>query len=485
MGAELPLLIVALPLVGAALVALLPPGLRDRGRAIALVHAVATAGLAVAGALYAPDTASGWFGFDPLSRAMVLLTLAVFGLAFAAADAVERRPHAFHAWMLALMGATLGVFLARSWAVVYVCWEATLVPLFFLVGLWGGAGRARAAMVLVVFTLVGSAFLLVAVLALPGLLGGLAPDGPLTLAAFAEVGPKLDASTQTLLLAAFLVGVGVKLPIFPLHPWLPLAHVEASTPVTITLSGILTKMAAYVLLRLAGALPAGFEALAPALAVLGAVALIHGAVLAARRTDLKAALAWSTLAHMGLLLVGIATRTPAGLEGAVLEIFAHGLTAAAAFYAVGRLYAATGSRDLRDHGGLLAERPAWGLSLGLALLATMAFPGTAGFVAEVQILAAVWQRFGLAVVPLAAGALLWSAVVVRILVRLLGGALGARSGALGRLPSADRLALLGALAVAVALGLWPGPATAPLRPVVERATPVAHVPNIEEARDGR
>ncbi|MEZ4434187.1 MAG: NADH-quinone oxidoreductase subunit M [bacterium] len=470
-------LIVAVPLLGALLVALLPLALRPRARAVALAFAALTGALAIGGALVAPAGEGALFAFDPLARAMVALSVAVFGLAFAAADTIDRRPHAFHAWMLALWSATLGVFLARGLGVFYICWEATLVPAFFLLGMWGGAGRARAATVLLVFTLVGSAFLLVAVLALPSLIGG----GELSWAAFAAAGPKLDPTTQTLLLAALLVGIGVKLPIFPLHPWLPLAHVEAATPLTIVLSGILTKMAAAVLLRLAVALPEGFANLSPLLAALGTVALVHGAVLAARRTDLKAALAWSTLAHMGIVVVGVATRTAAGLEGATLELFAHGLTAAAAFYVVGRIYSRTGTRDVRALGGLLAARPGWALALAAALVSTMAFPGTAGFAAEAQIVVGVWQRFGLAVVAVAGGALLWSAVVVRLLVRLLGGPPGERVERLGRPVPLDRLALAVVLGATALIGLRPELALAPLRAPATAAAPAAAPTTIAEA----
>lgn len=469
MRAALADLIVAVPLLGALLVALLPLALRPRARAVALVFAALTGALAIGGALVAPAGEGALFAFDPLARAMVALSAAVFGLAFAAADTIDRRPHAFHAWMLALWSATLGVFLARSWGVLYIAWEATVVPVFFLLGIWGGAGRARAATVLLVCSLAGSAFLLVAVLTLPGLFDTI--DLPLGLVA--AQGPRLAPHTQTLLLAAFLVGVGVKLPIFPLHPWLPLAYVEAATPLTIVLSGILTKMAAAVLWRLADALPQGFATLSPLLAALGTVALVHGAVLAARRTDLKAIVAWSSLAHMGLVLVGLATRHPAGVEGATLELFAHGLAAAAAFYVVGRVEA-SGTRELHALGGLLTARPAWALALAAALLATTALPGTAGFAAEVQIIVGVWARFGFAAVAVAAGALLWTAVVVRVLVRVLGGP--PRAAALGRPSAVDRLALAVALGAVVLIGLRPELALAPLRappPIAAAPTPGA------------
>lgn len=462
-------LVVTVPLLGAVVVALLPLALRRYARLVALGFGGVTGLVGIAGALTSPEGEGAVFHFDPLGRAMVLLSVAVFGLAFAAAEVIERRPTAFHAWMLALQSATLGVFLAQGFAVLYVCWEATLVPLFFLLGLWGGPGRARAATVLLIFSLVGSAFLLVAVMTLPGLFDA----ADLTMAAFAAEGPRLDAGTQTLLLGAFLVAVGVKLPIFPLHPWLPLAYVEAASPVAIVLSGILTKMAAVVLWRLSIALPAGFAALSPVLAALGTVALVHGAVLAARRSDLQAIVAWSSLAHMGLLLVGLATGRPAGVEGATLLLFAHGLSAAAAFYVVGRIEVGAGTRDLLALGGLLGSHPGWGVAIAGALLATMALPGTAGFVAEVQIVVGVWQRFGWVVVVVAGGALLWSVVVVRVLVRLLGGARGvvgagtASAGAgLGRPVGVDRVALVVVLGATVVLGLRPELALGPLRAVI-------------------
>jgi NADH-quinone oxidoreductase subunit M len=261
--------------------------------------------------------------------------------------------------LLILETSLLIVFTARDWSLFYVCWELTLIPLFFLIDRLGGANRHRAALNFVLYTLGGSVFMLIALL----LLYDVAPGHSFAMADMAAGGAQLPERTQVLVFLGLLIGFGVKMPIVPLHGWLPLAHVEAPSPISILLSGILLKMGAYGLIRAVGTLPAAALALQDWLALLALTSLIYGAVLAWRQTDLKAMIAYSSISHMGVVLLGIAALNPAGMSGALTQMVAHGLTAGLLFLLVGLLYERTHTRDLAAYGSLNRIAPRFAVFL--------------------------------------------------------------------------------------------------------------------------
>jgi NADH-quinone oxidoreductase subunit M len=456
-------LLVLVPLLGATLVALMPERSREMVFRVALVHHAAAFAVAVAIGLSYDASVGGlqlaehlpWdhtpsLGVDGLSAPMLLLTTGLFTAATLTASHVRLRARAWNAWMLLLEAAVLVVFLARSWGLFYAAWEATLVPVFFLVSVWGGEDRRRAAMAMLIYTMGGAVFFLNGLIALYTLSSAhsLPIDG-----ASATAG--IDPVVQTVILAAFLVGFGVKLPIVGLHGWLPLAYVEAPTPTTMVLSGVLAKMAAVGLIRVTLLLPAGAANLAPLLLLLGVAGIAHGALLAWRERDLKRVVAWSSLSHMGFVLVGIAAGGPGGLTGASVQMVAHGLVAALLFLSVGVLESHARERDLKAFGGLAKVAPHAAAMMLAGFLASIAVPGTVGFVAEAGLVAAAWDRFGplALVVPLAA--LVWASVAARIVLDVVAGPTGSGSRHFGELTGNERVAAVGLVGAIVFLGLVP------------------------------
>ena len=396
-----------LPLLGAGLLSLLPNRSVDLMRHLASIAAAAT--MLCAGLLLVDfDAASAeiqffetrpWnprvgshlaLGVDGVSLPMVVLATVLCFVAIFSSTGIRSGAKLYFSLLLVLETSLLIVFTARDWSLFYVCWELTLIPLFFLIDRLGGANRHRAALNFVLYTLGGSVFMLIALL----LLYDVAPGHSFAMADMAAGGAQLPVRTQVLVFLGLLIGFGVKMPIVPLHGWLPLAHVEAPSPISILLSGILLKMGAYGLIRAAGTLPAAVQALQDWLALLALVSLIYGAVLAWRQTDLKAMIAYSSISHMGVVLLGIAALNEPGLSGALTQMVAHGLTAGLLFLLIGLLYERTHSRDLAAYGSLNRIAPRFAVFLVFTLLASVGLPGSAGFIAELQVLIGAYARWG-------------------------------------------------------------------------------------------
>jgi NADH-quinone oxidoreductase subunit M len=460
--------LVFMPVLGAAAVALLPARRALWLWRLAMLFAVATLGYAVwlavnfdpAGPAIQFHESRPWnvrlgsyfaLGIDGISLAMVLLAALLSLIAVLVSRRMEAGARLYFMLVLLLESAMIGVFTARDWSLFYVFWEATLLPLFFLIDRLGGPNRQRAALNFFLYTLGGSVFMLVALL----FLYDAAPGHSFAMGDMADGGRDLPLNTQLLIFAGLFIGFGVKMPVFPLHGWLPLAHVEAPSPVSILLSGVLLKMGAYGLIRAAETLPAALLATQDWLALLAFISLLYGGVLAWRQQDLKAMVAYSSISHMGIVLLGIATLNVTGLTGAVVQMVAHGLSAATLFLIVGLLYQRTHSRDLADYGCLLGRAPRFAFFTAFALLAAIGLPGSAGFIAELHVLIGSFTHWGGWVVIVFAGLLTGAAYGLRVIGRL----------CLSGLPAQDIVdmtrtetaaATLLALAI-VGLGVWPAP----------------------------
>lgn len=353
--------------------------------------------------------------------------------------------------------AMLGVFMARDWSLFYVFWELTLIPLFFLIDRLGGQNRQRrqkAALNFVLYTMGGSVFMLLAIL----LLYDVVPVHSFSMSAIAAAAPGLPVATQVWIFLGLLIGFGVKMPIFPLHGWLPLAHVEAPSAVSILLSGILLKMGSYGLLRAVETLPGAALALQSLLVTLAFVSMIYGGVLAWRSRDLKEMIAYSSISHMGVVLLGIAALNPAGFAGATMQMIAHGLVAGALFFLVGLLYERTHTRDIGDYASLVRTMPRFAFFMVLALTAAVGLPGTAGFIAELHALIGGFARWGLWMVFLSISLLISAAYAFRTVGRLFTGPV---SATMKSVPDLSRTEMTAAAALAfgiVAIGLFPAPA---------------------------
>jgi len=390
-------------------------------------------------------------GVDGLSYPLVLLTTVLTVIALIASLKVERSPKAYFAWMMLLEFAILGVFVARDWFLFYVFWEIALVPMFFLIGIWGGPKKERATLTFFMYTLGGSIFMLLGIFAIY-----LAAD-PRTfdMTALEAASGGWTRSFQILPFLGFFIGFAVKIPVFPLHGWLPLAHVQAPTPVSIMLSGVLLKLGAYGILRVADTLPLGLQAVLPLLFVLALVNILYGAFLAFRQTDLKAIVAFSSISHMGFVLLGIAALNVTGVSGAVFMMLAHGIITGGLFLLVGIIYERTNTMELGQLSGLAGQVPRYAGVTVLALLASMGLPGLAQFVGEFQTLIGAFERWGLYVLFASLGILVTATFTLRVIAAMFTGDVDERRGSLRDLDARELTAAVPLAVLTVVLGVFP------------------------------
>lgn len=391
-------------------------------------------------------------GLDGFSYPMILLATLLSLVAIIASRSITERYHGYYALILILESAMLGVFMARDWLLFYVFWEMTLIPLFFLIDRWGGARRSMAALNFVLYTMGGSVFLLVSMLVLYDAM----PDPSFSMAAMASAAQSLDPDTQLLLFLGFLIGFGVKMPIFPIHGWLPLAHVEAPSPISILLSGILLKMGSYGLIRAAGMLPAAVVELQGVLAALALFSLFYGGLLAWRQSDLKAMIAYSSVGQMGIVLFGIAALNSAGLTGAMMQMVAHGLVAGATFMLIGLLYQRTHTRNVNDYSSLIKVTPRFALLTSLALFGAIGLPGSATFIAKFMATVGGFEQWGGWIAVLVAASVLVSgAYAIRTIGILFTGPSRPAMAKVADLRSSELMAAGVLVLGTVVLGLFP------------------------------
>ena len=330
-------------------------------------------------------------GVDGLAMPMLILATLLTLIALLASFSINDGAKGYHICILLLEFGMLGVFMAQDWALFYIFWEVTLIPLFFLIDRWGGKRRHAASLNFVLYTMGGSVFMLLSLLAISQY--DLEHQGSL-MVSMGQAAQNMPITEQVLVLLGFLLGFGVKMPVFPLHGWLPLAHVEAPSPISILLSGILLKMGAYGLLRTVVMLPVAAKLFQPILVFLALFGMIYGGLLAWRQRDLKAMVAYSSLSHMGVVLLGIAALNQTGFTGAILQMTAHGLIAGALFLLVGLLYERTHTRNIQDYSSLVQVMPRFAILTTITLLAAMGLPGSVGFVAELHTLIGGFQQWG-------------------------------------------------------------------------------------------
>jgi len=328
-----------------------------------------------------PQIGFNWsLGIDGLSMPLILLTGFINTLAVFAAWKVTKKPRLFYALMLIMYSAQLGVFLAQDLLMFFLMWEVELVPVYLLISIWGGANRRYAATKFIIYTAAASIFILIAGFAM-------AFYGDNFTFNMTELGMKEYPKTLELALyAGFLIAYGVKLPIFPLHTWLPDAHGEASAPGSMILAGVLLKMGGYALIRFnVEMLTDAHVTFAPVLAILGVVNIVYGACCAFAQTNLKRRLAYSSIAHMGFVLIGIASYTEIGISGAVLQMISHGLIAASLFFLSGVTYERTHTLVMDKMGGMGKVMPRTFALFTIGSMASLALPGMSGFVGELMV----------------------------------------------------------------------------------------------------
>lgn len=319
-------------------------------------------------------------GADGLSMPLILLTGFITTLATLAAWPVTLKPKLFYFLLLAMYGGQIAVFAVQDMLLFFLVWELELIPVYLLLAIWGGKKRLYAATKFILYTAGGSLFILVAALAMAFY------GDTVTFDMRSLMDKHLPLNLQLWLYAAFLVAYAVKLPIFPLHTWLPDAHGEATAPVHMLLAGILLKMGGYALIRMnAEMLPDAHAYFAPILVVLGVVNIIYAALTSFAQRNLKRKIAYSSISHMGFVLIGIGSFTDLGLSGAVLQMVSHGLIGASLFFLVGATYDRTHTLILDEMGGVGQQMPKIFSMFTTCSLASLALPGMSGFVAELMV----------------------------------------------------------------------------------------------------
>lgn len=382
---------------------------------------------------------------EGLSGSLVALTTLLGVVAVLASWNVSLRPGSHFALLLALQAAVTAVFLANELVLFYVAWEAVLIPMYFLIGVWGHEQRRHAATKFFLFTFAGSALMLVGILLVATVPGVLLPDAA-----------SVAAAWQPLVFWLLMAGFAVKVPIWPLHTWLPDAHVEAPTAGSIMLAGVLLKMGGYGMLRWAYPLaPEAAKAAGPLLAALGIIGIVYGALMALAQTDLKRLVAYSSVSHMGFFVLAVSIGTRAAYTAAVLVMIAHGLTSALLFLLVGSLYDRTHTRDMARFGGLLRTIPLWGGVFVFACLASLGLPGLAGFPGELLTVLEGFGRYGWWMGIVAFGVVVAGVYNLRAVRRVAHGPVVAEWKSLPDLAVQEKVAVALLVVSIVGMGVYP------------------------------
>ncbi len=392
-------------------------------------------------------------GVDGISVLFVFLTALLGWICILASwRSITRRVAQFMISLLVMQALMLGVFCALDLFLFYFFWEAMLIPMYLIIGVWGGDNRVYAAFKFFLYTLVGSVLFLVGILVLY-LQGGETFD------ILALMEGDYSFLVQAWVFAAFLVAFAVKVPMVPVHTWLPDAHVEAPTAGSIILAGVLLKMGAYGFLRFSlPMLPEASQYFALPVLVLSVVAIIYGGFLALAQDDLKKLVAYSSISHMGFVTLGLFSLNPRGLEGSILQMFNHGITTGALFLFVGLIYERTHTRRISDYGGLMKVAPVYGVLLAVFTLSSLAVPGTNAFVGELLILTGAFATDMTIGAFAVAGAVLSAAYLLSMFRRVaLGPAVHEKGEAMWDMDGREIVAALPLVVFVFWVGFYPQP----------------------------
>jgi len=456
-----------LPVIGAALILLF--GRERLARWLALATTLGTFAISIpvyvhfnkgSNALQFVETAA-WIpslnigygmGVDGISLPFIflatLLSILCVGASWAA---VQTRVREFYAALMIAETAMIGLFAASNLFLFFVFWELMLIPVFLLIGVWGGPGRVYAAVKFLIFTLSGSVLMLVGIIVI------YRTCGTLDFKALAVARASLQPAQQAWLFAAFLAAFAVKVPMFPVHTWLPNAHTEAPTAGSVILAGILLKMGAYGFLRVSLPIfPHGVQLFLKPMLVISAVAIVWGAYVTLVQTDVKRLIAFSSVSHMGFVTLGIFTLNRTGVEGAILQMVNHGIISAALFLCIGMIYERTHTREIKDYGGVAKTAPIYSTLLALFCLAAAGTPGLNSFIGEFLIIGGAFKTQAWLGAMAVWGVALGTAYVIWLYYRMVMGEMNPALVGLKLELNAREVATLAPLVfLAVFLGVYP------------------------------
>ena len=401
-----------------------------------------------------------FFGVDGISTLLILLTTLLGAIAVLSSwTAITDRVRQYYVFLLLLQAGMLGTFCALDMFLFYVFWEVMLVPMYFLIGIWGGARRLYAAIKFFLFTLVGSVVMLLGILALyfhAKKMPGYEAAGSFDYTVWMQMG--IPADLQFWVFLAFFLGFAIKVPMFPFHTWLPDAHVEAPTAISVILAGVLLKMGTYGLMRISfPVFPDVTVYFALPMAILGVINIIYGALCAMAQSDLKKLVAYSSVSHMGFCLLGMAALTPLGMVGASMQMFSHGMITAMLFFLVGVVYDRAHHRQIDGFGGLGAVVPVYTAFIGFAFFASLGLPGLSGFIAEQMVFLGSFGVFRTLVIIAALGIIFVAAFHLWALQRVFLGPLNPKYATLEEINAREIFCLAPLVVLIMAVGVWPMP----------------------------
>ena len=473
-------LTIFLPLAGALLIGVIPKDntglLRMASLGVTIVTFAVSLGILanfdVSNSDFQLGTEAGWIpewgvgyttGVDGISLWMIMLTTFLMPLGVLASWSITTRVKPYFIFLLALETGMLGVFAALDMFLFYLFWEATLVPMYFLIGMWGYGRRIYAAMKFFLFTLVGSLLMLVAILFLY-----FNVSGEPTFDYRALLDSDFALGTQRMLFLAFFASFAVKVPLVPLHTWLPDAHTEAPTAGSVMLAGVLLKMGAYGLIRFGIPLfPEAAKELAPWIIVLSVIGITYGAMVAMMQRDLKRLVAYSSVAHLGFVVLGIFVGSVRGMSGGILQMVSHGLSTGALFMLIGALYDRRHTRLIADFGGLARVVPVLSGVFLFVALSSIGLPGLNGFVGEFLILLGTFLTYRWWVIPAAFGIVLAAIYLLWAYQRVFQGPVThPENEGMKDLDRREIAMLAPILALIVAIGVYP-------KPFLDRIEPAA------------
>jgi NADH-quinone oxidoreductase subunit M len=490
--------LLAVPAVGAAVTAAIPARRADLVRIVSIGVSLVT--LVLAGALlvdfdkgvagYQFVESTGWIkalgirylmGVDGISLFMVVLTGLLFPIAMLASGSISKRVNAYFALMLTLEAALMGIFLSVDLFLFFVFWEAMLIPMYFLIGTWGYDRRIYAALKFFIYTAAGSALLLLGILSL-AILHAKAPGAELTFDLRTLMEWKgLDADTARWLFLAFGASFAIKVPLFPLHTWLPDAHVEAPTAGSVLLAGLLLKLGAYGFLRFSLTLfPQASVDFAPLMLTLATIGILYGAVVATMQRDLKKMVAYSSVAHLGFVVLGTFALTTVGIQGGLFTMVSHGLTTGALFLLVGILYDRRHTRQIDDFGGVWKAAPKLGGIFLAVTFASIGLPGLSGFVGEFLSLIGTFVVHRPYAILATAGVILAAVYMLWGFQRVFTGEPTGENATFRDMSRLELATVLPLLGLSLLLGLYP-------KPLLERVEPSvkALISHVESRSDYR